>query len=74
MLVQAGAPVDSTIDKLLEYMETGDIIIDGGNEWWDLHALTGLHIIKPARTYCSFCLTNTIIIISSSSSSRSTQT
>lgn len=33
MLVQAGAPVDSTIDKLLEYMEPGDIIIDGGNEW-----------------------------------------
>lgn len=33
MLVQAGAPVDSTIDKLLEFMEPGDIIIDGGNEW-----------------------------------------
>lgn len=33
MLVQAGAPVDSTIDKLLEDMEPGDIIIDGGNEW-----------------------------------------
>jgi 6-phosphogluconate dehydrogenase len=33
MLVQAGAPVDSTIDKLLEFMEAGDIIIDGGNEW-----------------------------------------
>jgi len=35
MLVQAGAPVDSTIDKLLEYMEPGDIIIDGGNEWYE---------------------------------------
>lgn len=33
ILVQAGAPVDSTIDKLSEYMEQGDIIIDGGNEW-----------------------------------------
>jgi 6-phosphogluconate dehydrogenase len=33
ILVQAGAPVDSTIDKLCEYMEPGDIIIDGGNEW-----------------------------------------
>lgn len=33
ILVQAGAPVDSTIDKLCEFMEPGDIIIDGGNEW-----------------------------------------
>lgn len=35
MLVKAGAPVDSTIDGLLEYMEEGDIIIDGGNEWYE---------------------------------------
>lgn len=33
ILVQAGAPVDSTIEKLCEHMEPGDIIIDGGNEW-----------------------------------------
>lgn len=33
ILVQAGAPVDSTIDNLCQYMEPGDIIIDGGNEW-----------------------------------------
>jgi len=35
ILVQAGAPVDATIDKLCEYMEPGDIIIDGGNEWYE---------------------------------------
>ena len=35
MLVQAGAPVDMTIDKLSEHMEQGDIIIDGGNEWYE---------------------------------------
>ncbi|KAI8463233.1 MAG: 6-phosphogluconate dehydrogenase, decarboxylating [Monoraphidium minutum] len=35
ILVKAGAPVDSTIDALLEFMETGDIIIDGGNEWYE---------------------------------------
>jgi len=35
ILVQAGAPVDSTIDKLLEHMEPGDLIIDGGNEWYE---------------------------------------
>ncbi len=33
ILVKAGAPVDSTIDGLLQFMEAGDIIIDGGNEW-----------------------------------------
>lgn len=31
MLVKAGAPVDSFIDQLLEVLEPGDIIIDGGN-------------------------------------------
>jgi hypothetical protein len=33
LLVQAGAPVDATVDNLCKYMEPGDIIIDGGNEW-----------------------------------------
>jgi 6-phosphogluconate dehydrogenase len=35
ILVKAGAPVDATIKSLLEYMEPGDIIIDGGNEWYE---------------------------------------
>lgn len=39
ILVKAGAPVDATVAQLAEYMEPGDIIIDGGNEWcagaWD---------------------------------------
>lgn len=34
MMIQAGAPVDQTIAKLLEVLEPGDIIIDGGNEWY----------------------------------------
>ena len=34
VLVQAGAPVDKTIEKLSVYMEPGDVIIDGGNEWF----------------------------------------
>jgi 6-phosphogluconate dehydrogenase len=33
ILVKAGAPVDGTIDALMQHMEPGDIIIDGGNEW-----------------------------------------
>ena len=34
ILVQAGAPVDETISNLSRFMEPGDIIIDGGNEWF----------------------------------------
>lgn len=34
ILVQAGKPVDETISTLARYMEPGDIIIDGGNEWF----------------------------------------
>lgn len=33
ILVKAGSPVDQTIEQLQKYMEPGDIIIDGGNEW-----------------------------------------
>ena len=31
MLVKAGQPVDDLIDRVMPYLETGDIIIDGGN-------------------------------------------
>ncbi|MFV0482525.1 MAG: decarboxylating NADP(+)-dependent phosphogluconate dehydrogenase [Bacteroidales bacterium] len=31
MLVKAGQPVDDFIDKIIPYLENGDIIIDGGN-------------------------------------------
>ena len=34
ILVQAGKPVDLTIAALSEFMEEGDIIVDGGNEWF----------------------------------------
>mmetsp|Transcript_24406 Transcript_24406/g.56839 ORF Transcript_24406/g.56839 Transcript_24406/m.56839 type:complete len:488 (-) Transcript_24406:1379-2842(-) len=34
ILVQAGKPVDDTIDKLSEYLDEGDVIVDGGNEWY----------------------------------------
>lgn len=34
ILVKAGAPVDATVAELSKYMEEGDIIVDGGNEWW----------------------------------------
>lgn len=35
ILVKAGSPVDQTIEQLAKYMEPGDIIIDGGNEWYE---------------------------------------
>mmetsp|Transcript_37825 Transcript_37825/g.60651 ORF Transcript_37825/g.60651 Transcript_37825/m.60651 type:complete len:554 (-) Transcript_37825:207-1868(-) len=35
ILVKAGAPVDATIAGLSAHMEPGDIIIDGGNEWYE---------------------------------------
>jgi len=34
MLVKAGKPVDSTIEVLMGLLEEGDILIDGGNEFY----------------------------------------
>ncbi|WWD17736.1 6-phosphogluconate dehydrogenase (decarboxylating) [Kwoniella shandongensis] len=30
-----GKPVDGILDELLPLLEKGDIIVDGGNEWWE---------------------------------------
>ncbi|XP_038989298.1 6-phosphogluconate dehydrogenase, decarboxylating 1, chloroplastic-like isoform X2 [Phoenix dactylifera] len=35
ILVKAGAPVDQTIASLSQFMDPGDSIIDGGNEWYE---------------------------------------
>jgi len=34
LLVMAGKPVDDTIATLSKYLEPGDLIVDGGNEWY----------------------------------------
>lgn len=34
-LVQAGAPVDDCVKLFAELLEPGDILIDGGNEWFE---------------------------------------
>ena len=34
LMIKAGQPVDDFIDKLLPYLEEGDIIIDGGNSFF----------------------------------------
>jgi len=35
IMVKAGLPVDTVIDELLDHMEPGDIIVDGGNSLFD---------------------------------------
>ncbi|PLR81278.1 NADP-dependent phosphogluconate dehydrogenase [Bacillus sp. V33-4] len=35
LMVKAGAPTDSTIDLLKPYLDRGDILIDGGNTFFD---------------------------------------
>ncbi|KAJ4977344.1 hypothetical protein NE237_002450 [Protea cynaroides] len=35
ILVKAGSPVDQTISALSQFMDSGDCIIDGGNEWYE---------------------------------------
>eukprot|EP00871_Galdieria_phlegrea_P005598 jgi/Galph1/6039/GphlegSOOS_G4751.1 len=35
LMVKAGNPVDATIAMLQSYLEPGDLIIDGGNEWYE---------------------------------------
>ncbi len=34
IMVKAGAPVDAVIEQLIPLLESGDIIIDGGNSLW----------------------------------------
>jgi 6-phosphogluconate dehydrogenase len=35
LMVKAGAPVDWTIDQFKPFLEEGDILIDGGNSWFE---------------------------------------
>jgi 6-phosphogluconate dehydrogenase len=35
IMVKAGPPVDWTIDQFKPYLERGDILIDGGNSWFE---------------------------------------
>jgi len=34
LMVKAGAPVDGVVDELAPYLESGDIVIDGGNSFF----------------------------------------
>ncbi|HKR00201.1 MAG TPA: NADP-dependent phosphogluconate dehydrogenase [Pyrinomonadaceae bacterium] len=35
MMIKAGPPVDWTIDQFRPFLEPGDILIDGGNSWFE---------------------------------------
>ncbi len=35
MMIRAGKPVDIVLDKLRPLLEPGDIVIDGGNSWYE---------------------------------------
>jgi 6-phosphogluconate dehydrogenase len=35
MMIPAGKPVDQTIDKIKSVLESGDVLIDGGNSWFE---------------------------------------
>nr|PVC54215.1 6-phosphogluconate dehydrogenase [Theileria orientalis] len=34
MLITAGSPVDHMLDRLIPSLDKGDVIVDGGNEWY----------------------------------------
>jgi 6-phosphogluconate dehydrogenase len=46
ILVQAGQPVDETVAHLARFMGRGDIIIDGGNEWYP-NSIHRAEYLKP---------------------------
>jgi 6-phosphogluconate dehydrogenase len=35
IMVKAGPPVDAVIEELLPHLDRGDVLIDGGNSWFD---------------------------------------
>jgi 6-phosphogluconate dehydrogenase len=35
IMIKAGKPVDMTLEKLVPHLEAGDIVIDGGNSWYE---------------------------------------
>jgi 6-phosphogluconate dehydrogenase len=35
LMVKAGPPVDAVIDELVPHLDAGDVLIDGGNSWFE---------------------------------------
>jgi 6-phosphogluconate dehydrogenase len=51
MLVPAGRPVDSVIGDVLPHLETGDLIIDGGNSYFKDTDLRGATVAEKGIRY-----------------------
>jgi 6-phosphogluconate dehydrogenase len=51
MLILAGAPVDQTIASLVPLLDEGDIIIDGGNEWYPNTERRGASLVEKKLLY-----------------------
>jgi len=51
LLINAGKPVDDTIANLMKVLEPGDIIIDGGNEWYENTERRSLEVAKKGLQY-----------------------
>ncbi len=53
-----GKPVDIVLDQLLPLLEKGDVLIDGGNEWWEEVGFTegtcspANHLLTHPRPRC----------------------
>ncbi len=46
LMIKAGAPVDEMLDKLLPLLESGDVVIDGGNSWFKDTQLRAARLIE----------------------------
>jgi len=56
LLVQAGKPVDDTIKALSKHLEKGDIIVDGGNEWYPNSIRRAESLEKSGILFCGMGL------------------
>ena len=50
MMIPAGKPVDEMIEKLAPLLERGDIVIDGGNSWFEDTRRREAALREPACT------------------------
>lgn len=49
ILVKAGKPVEAVIDQLISILEPNDLIIDGGNEWYENTEARAIRCAKEGR-------------------------
>jgi 6-phosphogluconate dehydrogenase len=51
VMLPAGAPTEQTIDALMPLLEPGDVIIDGGNTFWQDDVRRGASLAKKSLHY-----------------------